>query len=130
MRTTVPSAVDTDGFTQLYADYRPRVEGYIATRLPRRDSYLAEDLAAEVFASLWRSHYAQGRTIEGRPWGLLAAVASRRIADHFRLARNTRETVADTGHWQYANRPLQSATAGALQPSPTGFRTARIGGVR
>lgn len=130
MRTTVPSAVDTDGFTELYAAYRPRVEGYIATRLPRRDSQLAEDLAAEVFTSLWRTHYAQGRTIEGRPWGLLATVAARRIADHFRLARNVREAAVDTADWQFANRPMERTTAGAYQPAATGFRTAQIGGVK
>lgn len=128
MRTTVPSVVDSDGFTTLYATYRPRVEGYIAARLPRRDSHLAEDLAAEVFASLWRSRYAQGRTIEGSPWGLLATVASRRIADHFRLARNYRETTADMTTWQYSNRPLSTGDSGAWSPVSTGFRTARIGG--
>lgn len=128
MRTTVPAAVDADGFTELYATYRPRVEGYIAARLPRRDSHLAEDLAAEVFASLWRTHYAQGRTVEGRPWGLLATVAARRMADHFRLARNTRETTSDMTTWQYENRPLTSSDSGAWSPVNSGFRTARIGG--
>lgn len=129
MRTTVPSAVDSDGFTQLYATFRPRVEGYIAARLPRRDSYLAEDLAAEVFLSLWRTHYAPGRDGDVRhPWGLLATVASRRMADHFRLARNTRETTADMTAWQHANRALTSGDSGAWSPVNSGFRTARIGG--
>lgn len=130
MGTTVPPAVDTDGFTQLYAGYRPKVEGYIANRLPRRDSQLAEDLAAEVFTSLWRTHYTQGRSIEGRPWGLLATVAARRIADHFRLARNVREAAADTGDWQFANRTMERTTAGAYQLAADGFRTARIGGAK
>lgn len=129
MRTTVPPAVDTDGFTQLYAAYLPRIEGYIANRLPRRDSFLAEDIAAEVFLSLWRSHYAPGHQVDVQhPWGLLATVASRRIADHFRLARNVRETATDIGDWQFANRPMEPSTAGAYAPSATGFRTARIGG--
>ncbi|MFD6822475.1 RNA polymerase sigma factor [Streptomyces sp. NPDC060085] len=128
MGTTVPLAVDPDGFTQLYATYRPKVENYIAARLPRRDSQLAEDLAAEVFLSLWRSRYAAGRPVEGSPWGLLATIAGRRIADHFRLARNVRETATDTGEWQFANRSMEPSTAGTYQPSATGFRTARIGG--
>lgn len=131
MRTTVPPAVDTDGFTQLYATYRPRVEGYIATRLPRRDSQLAEDLAAEVFLSLWRSHYAPGRDAEVRhPWALLATVASRRIADHFRLARNYRETAADMTTWQYANRSLTSGDSGAMSPVNSGFRYHPAGGAK
>ena len=118
MRTTVPPAVvDADGFTTLYATYRPRVEGYIAARLPRRDSQLAEDLAAEVFLSLWRTRYAPGRDVDVRhPWALLATVASRRIADHFRLARNYRETAADMTTWQYANRPLSTGDSGAWSP--------------
>jgi DNA-directed RNA polymerase specialized sigma24 family protein len=131
MRTTVPPAVDTDGFTTLYATFRPRVEGYIAARLPRRDSQLAEDLAAEVFLSLWRSHYAPGRDVDVRhPWGLLATVASRRIADHFRLCRNYRETTSDMTSWQYANRPLATSDTGAWSPvnAVTGYQRAIGGG--
>jgi DNA-directed RNA polymerase specialized sigma24 family protein len=129
MSTTVPAAVDADGFTQLYATFRPRVEGYIAARLPRRDSQLAEDLAAEVFTSLWRTHFAPGRDVGvTHPWGLLATIARRRMADHFRLARNVRETATDTADWTFANRALAPATGGALTPVSNGFRTARIGG--
>ncbi|WP_119581054.1 RNA polymerase sigma factor [Streptomyces europaeiscabiei] len=129
MRTTVPPAVDSDGFTTLYATFRPRVEGYIAARLPRRDSQLAEDLAAEVFLSLWRSHYAPGRDAEVRhPWGLLATVASRRIADHFRLCRNYRETTSDMTSWQYANRDLTSGISGAWSPLSSGLGYHQIGG--
>ncbi|MFH8530540.1 sigma factor [Streptomyces tendae] len=131
MRNTVPPAVDTDGFTQLYATYRPRVEGYIAARLPRRDSQLAEDLAAEVFTSLWRTHFAPGRTVTvDHPWGLLATIARRRMADHFRLARNTREMTSDMTSWQHANRAMASSDTGAWSPVNTGFRTARIGGAK
>jgi DNA-directed RNA polymerase specialized sigma24 family protein len=131
MRTTVPPTVDTDGFTQLYATFRPRLEGYIATRLPRRDSQLAEDLTAEVFLSLWRSHYAGGRDVDVRhPWGLLATVAGRRIADHFRLHRNYRETASDMTSWEYANRPLTSGESGAMSPVRTGFRYHQVGGAK
>ncbi|MDX2515476.1 sigma factor [Streptomyces stelliscabiei] len=129
MRTTVPPAVDSDGFTTLYATFRPKVEGYIAARLPRRDSQLAEDLAAEVFLSLWRSHFAPGRDVEVRhPWGLLATVASRRIADHFRLHRNYRETTSDMTSWQYANRDLTSGNSGAWSPLSSGLGYHQIGG--
>lgn len=119
----------TDTFTALYADYRLRVEGYIAVRLPRRDSQLAEDLAAEVFTSLWRSHFAPDKNPDVvHPWGLLATIASRRIADHFRLHRNYRETAADMTTWQYANRSLASGNTGAWSPVRTGFRYHRAGG--
>jgi DNA-directed RNA polymerase specialized sigma24 family protein len=128
VRTTVPSSAAADSFTSLYAAYRLRVEGYIAGRLPRRDSQLAEDLAAEVFASLWRSHYAQGRIVEGAPWGLLATVAGRRIADHFRLHRNYRETAADMTSWEYTNQPLTGSDSGAMSPVRSGFRYHRVGG--
>ncbi|WP_157166430.1 RNA polymerase sigma factor [Streptomyces typhae] len=128
MRHTVPLAVDNDGFTQLYAAYLLKVEGYIAARLPRRDSQLAEDLAAEVFTSLWRTRYAQGRPVEGAPWGLLATIARRRVADHFRLARNVRETAVDTADWSFANRAMAPAAAGTVAPVSSGFRTAHIGG--
>ncbi|MER5384474.1 sigma factor [Streptomyces sp. NPDC002688] len=130
MRTTLSSSAAEDGFTQLYAAFRPRIEGYIAARLPRRDSQLAEDLAAEVFLSVWRSRYAQDRPVEGSPWGLLATIASRRIADHFRRARNVRETPTDTGEWQFTNRSMEPSAAGTYTPSATGFRTARIGGAK
>lgn len=120
------AAADADRtFTELYATFRPRVEGYIANRLPRRDSQLAEDLAAEVFTSLWRGLSA-GQEIQ-HPWGLLSTVAQRRIADHFRLARNTRETSADMSEWQFANRNMTPAASGACEVVRTGFRTARIG---
>ncbi|MDX3519288.1 RNA polymerase sigma factor [Streptomyces scabiei] len=129
MQHTVPPTVAADGFTQLYATFRPKVEGYIAARLPRRDSQLAEDLAAEVFLSLWRSHFAPGRETEVRhPWALLATVASRRMADHFRLCRNYRESVSDMTSWQYANRSLTSGDSGAMSPVNAGFRYHRIGG--
>ncbi|MCY0962783.1 RNA polymerase sigma factor [Streptomyces sp. H27-H5] len=119
----------TDRFTQLYASYRLRVEGYITSRLPRPDRQLAEDLAAEVFASLWRSHFTAGIDVR-HPWGLLATVAQRRMADHFRVARNTREVSSDMASWQYANRSLAGTDTGAWQVLNTGLRTARIGGDR
>jgi len=103
-------------FTALYATYRPRVEGYIAGRLTIRDPQLAEDLTAEVFASLWRSHYMPGRPVEERVWGLLSTIAARRIVDHYRPMRNTREVVTDTGHWRYANRAFAPAGGGTLKP--------------
>ncbi|MEW2421256.1 sigma-70 family RNA polymerase sigma factor [Streptomyces nigra] len=129
MHNTVPSpSAVADGFDALYAAYRPRVEGYIASRLPRRDSQLAEDLAAEVFASLWRSRYAQGRPVEGAPWSLLATIAQRRITDHYRVMRNYRETAADMTSWQYANRVLASDDSGAMSPVSSGFRRQVTGG--
>ncbi|MEU1556926.1 hypothetical protein ABZ517_30095 [Streptomyces scabiei] len=129
MRTTVPPAVAADGFTQLYATFRPKVEGYIAACLPRRDSQLAEDLAAEVFTSLWRSHFAPGHETDVRhPWALLATIAQRRTADHFRLCRNYRETAADMTTWQYANRDLTSGNSGAWSPLASRLGYQPIGG--
>lgn len=124
MTTNLTAAGAEVSFEALYIAFRPRIEGYIANRLPRRDSQLAEDITSEVFLSLWRSHYAPGRQVDvQRPWGLLATVASRRIADHFRLARNVRETPTDTGHYSFANREMETG-AGYYTPAATGFRTA------
>lgn len=131
MSAASPAITPDVQFSELYATYRPRIEGYIAARLPRRDCQLAEDLAAEVFLSLWRSHYAPGRDADVQhPWGLLATIAARRTADHFRLARNVRETSVDTGDWSFANSNLTPAASGAYEPVRTGFATATIGGTR
>jgi DNA-directed RNA polymerase specialized sigma24 family protein len=126
---STPTTSAETQFAELYATFLPRVEGYIAKRLPRRDSQLAQDLAAEVFTSLWRGHYTQGRPIGEAPWGLLATVAQRRVADHFRLARNQREFAADMSA-TFANRNLTPAASGACEVVNTGFRTARIGGAK
>jgi DNA-directed RNA polymerase specialized sigma24 family protein len=127
----MPGVITPDvQFSELYAAYRPRIEGWIANRLPRPDSQLAEDLAAETFISVWRSYTTAGRTIGDKPFGLLAAIASRRISDHYRLCRNQRETAVDTGHWSFANSNLTPAASGAYEPVRTGFRTATIGGAR
>jgi DNA-directed RNA polymerase specialized sigma24 family protein len=126
MTTSTPSTETS--FETLYATYRPRVEGYIATRLPHRDSQLAEDLASEVFLSLWRSYTTAGRPIVGNPFGLLVTIAARRVADHYRLARSTREAPVDTGHWSFANSNLTPAASGAYEPIRSGFRTAIVQG--
>lgn len=127
-RPAVEQQAAAETFTTLYATYRPRVEAYITNRLPWSDRQLAEDIASEVFLSVWRTHFTAGRAVE-RPMGLLATVARRRICDHYRLARSTRETAADTGAWQFANRHL-APSRGAYAAVSTGFRTARIGGAR
>jgi DNA-directed RNA polymerase specialized sigma24 family protein len=114
-QATPNSAADAQ-FTALYREYRPRVQGYIRGRLKIYDPQLAEDLTADVFTSLWRSHYKPGRPVEERVWGLLSTIAARRIVDHYRPKRNTMERPFDTGHWTFASRELVPAGAGTLKP--------------
>ncbi|MEE1796421.1 sigma factor [Streptomyces sp. BE308] len=108
-----PPVTDAEHFTQLHNEFRRPVESYIVNRLPGRDRHLAEDIASEVFTSLWKTYYAQGRTIDGKPWGLLATIAKRRMCDHFRLSRNTREWTTDASSWQFENQPLKPDKSGA-----------------
>jgi DNA-directed RNA polymerase specialized sigma24 family protein len=130
MATAMPTSTPEAVFTALHQTYRARVENYIVTRLPRPDRQLAEDLATECFLSLWRTYLEPGRTINDRPFGLLATIAARRVYDHYRLARNTREVAADTGDWEFSNREMTTGPAGTYTAAPSGFRTATLAGAR
>lgn len=66
-----PPVTDAEHFAVIHKEFRRPIEGYIANRLPRRDHHLAEDIASEVFVSLWKSYYAQGNTVNEKPWGCL-----------------------------------------------------------
>ncbi|MFG3242156.1 RNA polymerase sigma factor [Streptomyces sp. NPDC048157] len=107
-----PPVTDAEHFAVIHKEFRRPIEGYIANRLPRRDHHLAEDIASEVFVSLWKSYYAQGNTVNEKPWGLLATIAKRRMCDHFRLARNTREWTAGADSWKFDNQPLKPDKSG------------------
>lgn len=122
MPTGTPATCPEARFNALFTEYQPRVQGFITQQLPRPDRQLAEDLTAETFLSLWRSIIEPGRLIEDQdPFAILATIAKRRIADHFRVMRNTREVPADTGHWSFANRALVPATGGTLKPLGTDY---------
>lgn len=104
-------------FTALFTAYQSRVQGFILGKLPWGDRHLAEDLTTETFLSLWRSVIEPGKLIQHRdPFAVMATIAKRRIADHYRVMRNTREVPTDTGHWSYSNRSMAPSGAGTLAP--------------
>lgn len=134
MRTIMPERpagehpTPAETFTALFTEHATRVRRVILARLRPGDTANVEDLTQEVFLGLWR-HLASGHQVT-RPAGLLATMARRRVVDHYRLCRNTRETATDTGAWQFANRNLAPSTAGTYAAVATGFRTAKVGGAR
>lgn len=99
---TTAGRTDTDPLSEVFARYSDRVRRFILVRLDRPDSYLAEDLTSEVFVRMVRWY--TGRTFDGRVWGLLAQIARHVITDHYRRARNTRETATDFSDWPEARR--------------------------
>ncbi|KDN84399.1 RNA polymerase sigma factor [Kitasatospora cheerisanensis] len=71
-------------FEAIYRDHSRQITLYIAAHLHRTDRHLAEDLTSETFLRLWRSLV--GGLVVERPRGILNAIASHVITDHFRLA--------------------------------------------
>ncbi|MGK5533425.1 RNA polymerase sigma factor [Streptomyces sp. URMC 129] len=94
-------------FAAVFAAHQPRVHSFILAKIGGRDWHLAEDLTSETFLELYRSYTARGRALDDRVVGLLATIARRVIAHHFRLARNTREVAADfTDYAQVRRLPV------------------------
>lgn len=80
-------------FTAIYLQQQARVRHLAARRVQARDPALAEDVAQEAFLRLWKCLTA-GKPI-GNAEALLTTLTCRAAADHYRLARNTRERAAD-----------------------------------
>jgi DNA-directed RNA polymerase specialized sigma24 family protein len=94
MTDAIPTR-EAERFTEVFAAFQTRIHAYIHHRIGGRDWHLAEDLTSEVFLKLFCSHTVKGRRIDGRVFGLLTRIAQCVIADHFRLARNARESAVD-----------------------------------
>lgn len=125
MPAITPAEQLNERFTAVYAQYLPMVRATISGRLDTSDKHLVDDLAQNTFLAFYRC---LGRLDTGRDFGgLLRVMARQSISHHYRLMRNTRERPADTGHYTYANRDMESGT-GYYTPAPTGFRTVTLGG--
>lgn len=121
-----PSAITpaqqlNERFARIYTLYLARVTAYLTTQVRRHDLDLTEDLAAETFTRAWVSLHQVHGTDDTKLFRWLRTIASRVAIDHYRLARNTREVPADTGHWTFANRALAPATGGTLKPLGTDY---------
>jgi DNA-directed RNA polymerase specialized sigma24 family protein len=80
-------------FTTLYLQQLARVRHLAARRVMNGDQALAEDISQEAFLRLWR-YLSDGHEV-GNAEALLTTLTCRAAADHYRLARNTRERAAD-----------------------------------
>jgi RNA polymerase sigma-70 factor (ECF subfamily) len=83
----------SDQLSEVFARYQSLIQAFIYVHLVRADWHLAEDLTSETFLRLVRSY--TDRPIDGRVVGLLKRIARFVIADHYRVARNARETAVD-----------------------------------
>jgi RNA polymerase sigma factor (sigma-70 family) len=130
MPAGTPAITPEDRFSALYATYLPRVAAFIAPQTRGNDPHLVEDLTSETFIRAWRALPQLQQDDDSRLFSWLATIARRAVTDHYRVARNQRETAVDTGHWSFANSNLTPAASGAYEPVRSGFRTATIGGAR
>ena len=129
-RRGTPAEQHSERFTAISTQHQARIARLVRSQVRLGATDLAEDLTADTFAAAWVALHQCKATTDAQVYGWLAAIARRRVADHYRLARNTRETPVDTGHWSFANSNLSPASSGALEPVRTGFRTAAVGGAR
>lgn len=79
--------------TALYLDHGDRIRQQVVALLRPADQHLADDLAQDVWLTLWQ-YVLRGNTIT-RPGGLLCTMARHRVADHYRAAHTRRSAPAD-----------------------------------
>ncbi|MET9484755.1 sigma factor [Streptomyces sp. NPDC006638] len=89
---------DSDQLSQVFVLYGERVTRFIASRLPKGDWHLAEDLTSEVFVQVLQSYTLKGRPLDERVWGLLATIARRAISQYYRR-RSSGELSVDFTDW-------------------------------
>lgn len=80
-------------FNSIYTAQAGRVRALAAAQVRRDDRDLVDDLVQEVFLRLW-VYLTRGHAV-ANPAGLLGTLTHRAAADHYRLARNTRERATD-----------------------------------
>lgn len=83
----------TELFTAFYAEHVAHVRRVAVARVRIDDGDLVDDLVQEAFLRLW-VYLQRGNTVAS-PAGLLGTMTRRAAADHYRLARNTREGATD-----------------------------------
>jgi DNA-directed RNA polymerase specialized sigma24 family protein len=96
------SASSAVRLTTLFTLYHDRLVRALRARLGRYDWHLAEDLAGETWVRAVAS-IELCRAADDRAFGWLMSLAQCAMADHYRLARNTRELATDfTGPRAYS----------------------------
>ncbi|MER6435450.1 sigma factor [Streptomyces sp. NPDC001185] len=125
-----PSAITpaqqlNERFTRIYAQFQPRITHLVQREVRGGNQHLAEDLTADAFYRAWLDLHKCTATTDGQMYNWLATLARRTVAQHYRWKKNTAETPADLGHWQFSNRAMD-ADGGYYTPAPTGFRTATL----
>lgn len=124
-RGITPAQQLNERFTALYNQFQPAITRLVAREVRGGNPHLAEDLTADVFYRAWLDLHKCRATSDGQTYNWLATLARRTVTAHYRAKKNTAETPADTGHWQYANRAMDPG-AGYYTPAATGFRTATL----
>jgi DNA-directed RNA polymerase specialized sigma24 family protein len=120
-RRSTPAQQLNDRFATIYATHRERITALVLREVRGNDHHLAEDLAATTFFHAWLDLHKCKATTDAQTFAWLATMARRTVMQHYRVARNTREIPADTGHWAYANRAFVPAAGGALAPLRGGY---------
>lgn len=80
-------------FTTIYQEQSRRLTQFIFWHLPFDLTHMAEDFAQDTFQDLW-SHLLKGRSVD-YPFALLKTIASRKLADHHKIKRNSIYFTAD-----------------------------------
>jgi DNA-directed RNA polymerase specialized sigma24 family protein len=96
-----PAAPDVDlgaaaqQMTEIFNLYWDRLRVFIWKRIDIHQQHLAEDLASETFAELWRRYFLTGRggSVD-KPYGLLCTMARSQIGQHF-LRKGSTERALD-----------------------------------
>lgn len=103
-----PTAQGPEALAEVFALHSAHLTRFVYDRLERADWHLAEDLTSETFVSLVRNYADRPIRMESA-FALLASIARRRIADHYRLRRSG-EVAADFRDW-FEERKLPTAPA-------------------
>ncbi|MBV9026054.1 MAG: sigma-70 family RNA polymerase sigma factor [Streptomycetaceae bacterium] len=90
---TQPPEPQRQAVAALYVEHADRVRRIVAAGLRPADLDQADDLAQDVWLTLWQ-YVLRGNVID-RPAGLLSAMARHRVTDHYRSARVRREIAVD-----------------------------------
>jgi DNA-directed RNA polymerase specialized sigma24 family protein len=86
--TTLDRAAAEQRLNEIYRQHWRRVHGFIYLRLDDRHQSMAEDLAADVFITLWTKYLGAGQNVNGHPLPLLYTIARYRIGTFYKVKAN------------------------------------------
>ncbi|MEU8855728.1 sigma factor [Streptomyces sp. NPDC048556] len=121
-----PAQQLNERFANIYTQFQPRIVSLVQREVRGGNIHLAEDLTADAFYRAWLDFHKCEADSDAQLYNWLATLARRTVIAYYRAKKNTAETPADTGSWQYANREMDTGPAGTYTPAATGFRTATI----